>query len=52
MWPSGWNQGEQIVPKKVEAKKEKSEFKFCVKCIGYAIVDVMVMFHGLIKKLL
>jgi hypothetical protein len=35
-----------------EVKKEKSEFKFCIKCVGYAIVDVLVMFHGLIKKLL
>jgi hypothetical protein len=32
-------------------KKEKSELKFCVWCIGYAIISILVMSTGLMKKL-
>jgi len=35
--------GERIVPKKEEVKKEKSEFKFCVKCVWLAILDIIGM---------
>jgi hypothetical protein len=68
MWPStgydDWKNGEITPPKEpssalsygvakeVKKKKDECECKFCIKCIGYAIVDVLVMFKGIIKKLI